>query len=85
MPTAAEELVAQHIDGLVGALLDGQLMGIGVCAVRNDGSPAFFYLNKPERPVLRSALNRLMGLYESSQLFKEATNAPQANRSYRSH
>jgi len=84
-PTPAEDMVAQRIDGIVDALLEGKLTGIGVCAVTADGKPMFFYLNKPEEPVLRPALNKLMGLYEAGQQFKEKTTAPRTNRSYLEH
>ena len=85
VPTPAEEMIARQIDGVVDLLLDGNLLGVGVCAVRTDGQPAFFYLNKPEGPVLRPAINRLLGLYEAGRLFKTKTTAPPNNRSYRSH
>ena len=84
-PSPAEEMVAQHIDGLIDCLLEGKLTGIGVCAVDTKGEPCFFYLNKPEQPVLRVAMNRLMGLYEAGQNFKTKCTAPKTNRSYRSH
>lgn len=84
-PTPAEQMVAREIDGLVESLLSGKLNGIGVCAVTVDGDPRFFYLNKAEEPVLRTAMNKLMGLYEAGQQFKGLTNAPKANRSYMEH
>jgi len=84
-PTPAEETVAAHMDALIENLLDGNLLAVGVCAVRVDGEPAFFYLNKPDQPVLRPALNRLLGLYEAGRIFKDRMNAPPANRSYRTH
>ena len=65
--------------------MNGKLDGIGVCAVRTNGDPAFFYLNKPEEPVLRPVLNRLLGLYEAGRQFKGLTNAPKNNSSYLVH
>ncbi|KKN55443.1 hypothetical protein LCGC14_0582130 [marine sediment metagenome] len=85
MPTPAEMMVARHLDGLMGDLLSGNLDGIGVCAIRKNGEPAFFYLNQPEEPVLRPALNRLLGLYESNMQFKKLITAPRENRSYLTH
>jgi len=85
IPTPAEHMIAHNIDGLLDSLLDGQLSGIGICAVDNDGDPCFFYLNKKDEPVLRPALNRLLGLYEAGQQFKSLTNAPKTNRSYLVH
>jgi hypothetical protein len=84
-PTQSEERMADSIDGLINELLDGELLAVGVCATYKDGTPAFFYLNKPNEPVLRTAINRLMGLYESGHRFGELVNAPRSNRSYRSH
>jgi len=84
-PTRAEEMVAQRIDDMVEMLLDGKLDGLGFCAVHVDGTPEFFYLNKSEEPVLRPALNKLMGLYEAGQQFKGRTTAPKTNRSYLEH
>jgi len=84
-PTAAEEQTAHRIDGMVDALLDGRLNGVGFCAVTDKGDPIFFYMNKSEDPVLRPALNKLMGLYEAGQQFKNKTNAPKTNRSYAEH
>lgn len=84
-PTAAELMVAQSIDGLLEMLMTGKLAGIGVCAVKHDGEPSFFYLNSDEKPVLRPVLNRLLGLYESGQQFKGLSNAPANNRSYLVH
>lgn len=85
-PTPAEELVAHKIDGIVDALLEGRLSAIGLCATTaENGNPVFFYLNKPEEPVLRPALNKLMGLYEAGQQFKDKTTAPRTNRSYLEH
>ncbi len=84
-PTAAEEMTAHRIDGIVDGLLDGQLVGIGLCAVTVKGDPIFFYMNKSEEPVLRPALNKLMGLYEAGQQFKDLTTAPKTNRSYMEH
>ena len=78
-------MTAHRIDGMVDALLEGKLKGIGVCAVSEKGDPIFFYMNKSEEPVLRPALNKLMGLYEAGQQFKNKTNAPKANRSYLEH
>ena len=83
-PTPAEFAMAHHIDGLLADLIAGQLEGIGVCAVNKNGDPAFFYLNKPEEPVLRPVLNRLLGLYEAGRQFK-GDNAPRTNRSYLVH
>ncbi len=84
-PTPAEEMVAQRIDGMVEMLLDGKLAGVGFCAVDVDGAPVFFYMNKSDEPVLRPALNKLMGLYEAGQQFKGRTTAPKTNRSYLEH
>lgn len=84
-PTPAEQQIAAHIDGVIGELLSGELDGIGICGVRKDGDPIFFYLNKVEGPVLRPAINRLLGLYESGRQFGELTNAPRTNRSYLVH
>jgi len=84
-PTPAETAMAHSIDKIVDRLLEGQLAGIGLCAVDVDGDPAFFYLNKSEEPVLRPALNKLMGLYEAGQQFKGRTTAPKTNRSYLEH
>ena len=84
-PTHAEEMVAQKLDGMVEMLLDGKLNGIGFCAVTVDGEPVFFYMNKAEEPVLRPAMNKLMGLYEAGQQFKKRANAPKTNRSYLEH
>lgn len=84
-PTHAEEMVANSIHGVVDAMLDGKIQAIGLCAIDVTGAPTFFYLNKPEEPVLRPALNKLMGLYEAGQQFKGRTNAPKTNRSYMEH
>lgn len=84
-PTPGELAVARHLDGLLEELVTGKLDGIGVCAVRKDGEPAFFYLNEPDGPVLRPVLNRLLGIYEASQQFKDIMNAPRSNRSYLVH
>lgn len=85
-PTPAEQMVGQKIDGIVDALMEGKLSGIGLCAVvAEDNQPIFFYLNKPEEPALRPALNKLMGLYEAGQQFKGRTTAPATNRSYMEH
>ncbi len=84
-PTYAERMIAGNIDGLISELMNGKIDAIGICGVRTDGDPLFFYLNKPEEPVLRPALNRLLGLYESGQQFKELTTAPKTNRSYSVH
>ena len=84
-PTPSEMAVAQHIDGLLQQLMTGKLAAIGVCAVKHDGDPAFFYLNSDEKPVLRPVLNRLLGLYEAGQQFKGLSNAPANNRSYLVH
>ncbi len=84
-PTPAESAMAHSIDRIVDRLMEGQLTAVGLCAVDVDGDPAFFYLNTPEEPVLRPALNKLMGLYEAGMQFKKQTNAPRTNRSYLEH
>ena len=84
-PTPAEESMAQKIDGLVDQMLNGQLAGISVCAVNVNGEEAFFYLNKADQAVLGPPMNKLLGLYETNQRWRGATNAPSENRSYRSH
>lgn len=84
-PTPAEIATAHHIDALIEELMTGRLDGIGVCAIRGSGEPAFFYLNKPDEPVLRPVLNRLLGLYEAGQQWKGLTTAPRENRSYLAH
>lgn len=78
-------MIAHHVDGLLHELMAGKLQGIAVAALRTSGDPAFFYLNKPEGPVLRPVINRLLGLYEASQQWKGLTNAPRENRSYSEH
>jgi len=83
-PTPAEIAIAQCIDGLLEQLMTGKLAGIGVCAVKKDGEPAFFYLNSDDKPVLRPVLNRLLGLYEAGRQFK-GVNAPKTNSSYLVH
>lgn len=86
IPTPAERMVAQSIDGLLEQLMTGRLDGIGVCAVHKEsGEPTFFYLNTADKPVLRGPINRLLGLYEAGQSFKGLSNAPPTNRSYRVH
>lgn len=85
VPTPAEMATAANIDGLLTMLMNGELAGIGVCAVNTDGDPSFFYLNKVEEPVLRPVLSRLLGLYEAGQRFKKLQNAPKENRSYLVH
>ncbi len=84
-PTPAEMMIAQHIDGVIHDLMSGELAGIGLCGVRTNGEDIFFYLNKAEAPVLRPAINRLLGLYEAGQQFKGLTTAPKNNRSYLVH
>jgi len=85
-PTPAECMMARHIDLLQNLLMTGKLDGIGICAVKaEDGAPSFVYLNKADAPVLRPALNKLLGLYEAGQQFKGRVNAPANNRSYLEH
>lgn len=85
-PTIQELTMAQNLDGLMEDLMTGKLDAIGVCAVRTDGSPAFFYIDRADKKaVLRPVLNRLLGLYEANQQFRGLTNAPRQNRSYLVH
>jgi len=84
-PTPAEHAIAASIHNLVNDMMSGRIDGIAVCAVDKDGEPAFFYLNKPDGPVLRPALNKLHGLYEANRRMTERMNAPKTNRSYLEH
>ena len=85
MPNAGERRVAASLDGIIEELLNGALLGIGVCGVRADGAPVYFYYDKTpeERRTLHGVMNRMMGLYEQRTTF--AGNAPANNRSYGTH
>lgn len=86
VPSPAEIMVAQSIDKLLELMMTGQLDGIGVCAAhKGEREPTFFYLNTADKPVLRGPINRLLGLYEAGQSFKDLSNAPPTNRSYQVH
>jgi len=85
IPTPGEEAMARAIDSVVDAMLNGRLQGVGFCAVSTEGKPAFFYINKPEEPVLKGALVKLSALYELQQVMKLKTTAPPNNRSYQEH
>lgn len=84
-PTDAEERLAERIDWLVDGLMQGQMLGMGICAIDKNGQTAYFYLNKSKDPVLGPALDGLNTLYAKANLFQGQSNAPSNNRSYRSH
>ena len=84
-PSPSEENFARKLDAHIEALLNGELDGIAFCAVNKQGDESFFYLNTPSKPVLRSPMNKLMGLYEFNTRMRHLSNAPAANRSFKAH
>jgi hypothetical protein len=84
-PTPAEKRMANSINYIVGAMLRGELSGIALCAVNTEGEDSCFYLNKPDKPALREAMQKLKVMYETNQSFRTLDNSPMNNRSFRSH
>ncbi len=84
-PTPAELMMSRAIYDLVETMLSGKLAGLAICATDNNGEDAFFYINKPEHPVLEGTLSKLIGLYSINQKMGRLTTAPSTNRSFRSH
>lgn len=81
----AEEQMATYIERILGALLNGHLDAVGMCCVDKKGVPAFFFLNEPEAPILKPAIDSLSHLYANNQKFRARITAPKNNRSYRHH
>lgn len=84
-PTVGERQMAQSINFLIGAMLRGELAGIGLCAITWDGQPSTFYLNKAKESVLRQPMEELRVMYETHRKFHKLDNTPVNNRSFRRH
>jgi hypothetical protein len=84
-PTPGEERIARELDAHIEALLNGQLSGLGFCAVNTKGEESFFYINKPQQAVLMGPMSKLIGLYKTNTSISQRTTAPKTNMSYRSH
>ena len=82
-PTPAEMRMAQSINFLVSRMLAGELHGVALAAINVRGEDSCFYYNKPDKPVLRSPMERLKVMYETNQSFRALDNTPENNRSYR--
>lgn len=84
-PTPAEHRMAQSINFLVQAMMRGELAGISLAAVNNEGENSCFYYNKATTAVLGAPIEQLRVMYETNQSFRELDTAPLNNKSYRSH
>lgn len=84
-PTPAERQIAETLDYLVAALLNGELAGIAIAAINKEGMHQCSYYNKAQHGVLREPIDRLRIMYETNQSFRALDNTPPANKSYRSH
>lgn len=84
-PTPAEMRMSQSINFLVGCMMRGELAGIGLAAINNEGEHSCFYYNKAQVGVLGPPLEQLRVMFETNQSFRELDNTPVNNKSYRSH
>ena len=87
VPTPTERWMVRMLDATISQILTGHADGVAVCSVAPDGEPTFMYYNKPDDPVLRGPISKLLGLYEmqNREPCQSKMNAPRSNRSYREH
>lgn len=84
VPTAAEQWMLNVLQYTVSEIIRGDCEAVGIAAVDKNGEPTFVFYNKPDDPVLKEALSKLVGIYDMKHGgFQERINAPRNNRSYR--
>ena len=84
-PPETDLIIANHIQDVVEDFLNGMVDGIALVAMRSNGAPCTLYMNKTSEPVLRNLLQGLITDYEAGSQCRKLVNAPETNRSYRTH
>ena len=84
-PGRAQQQIASTLDEIIDDVLSGRIAGLGVCGVKTDGTPMYFFMDgaPPERGLLFPVMNKLAGIYTQRKRF--AGNAPPTNSSYGIH
>lgn len=85
VPTASDLIMADNVDDLMSSFMAGELSGLGVCATTRGGTNLYFFLDHDRDGSLAGSISKLMGLHAVNQRFRKQINAPQNNRSWRSH
>lgn len=86
VPTPSERWMIGCLQGTINQILAGGCEGAAICSVDPNGTPSFVFYQKPDDPVLRDSMSKLLGLYEMKQQPSwNLMNTPFENRSYREH
>lgn len=84
-PHPNDHKVAAALNDLIQHVMSGNLQALGVCGLRNDGAPVYFFFDKTpaDRETLLPVANKMLNLYATRSMF--AGNAPENNRSHGTH
>lgn len=80
-----EHKIIGALDKIIEDVLEGRIAGLGVCGVKKDGTPIYFFMDgaPPERGLLVPVIHKLNNIYSDRKRF--AGNAPLTNRSHGIH
>ena len=86
VPSQGARFIAGSINQLVHAMMNGDVISLGVCAKMKDGDTSMYYYDPDEDGLsLSGPIEELRASYHLNQTFRRQTTAPPRNRSYRSN